>query len=503
MKFDVIIIGAGFGGLSCAAKLAKSGRKVLLLEKKATIGGTSYIFKRGPYTFPMGPLGFSHPGRILSFLEEVGVKDKPSFTRNHFQLASPDTDLIFSLPLQEFKQKLVERYKKEKYLDDYFTELEDIIALIKNIPSWHPEYLLGKQREDALAKIDDDMRRKMKRMEHLSSTPCSDLLNRFIQDQSLRNLLGTMGTRPPRMSLLNLAIMWQLMSAEGIWSPSYGIHGLIDRLAEAYSSYGGILKTGCPVEEITIKNGEAVGVRARGEESYEAGWIVSNPDYKKTFLEMIPSQNLPAGFKKNLERASYTGSELCVFLGVDPEKIDWREMKARHLFYSPSPDDLNLTEKAAKTVPEIEVCLWSDSGAKTAPPGRKALVLRSGLSFTEFEKFWQGEKKRKPGYGELKGRLADSLMKTTEMILPGLSSAIEIREAATPLTYQDWGQRYRGSIAGWSWSPRERKMERKLLIETPIHNLLMVGIYSASELFLGGVPTAVHTGSLAANRICE
>lgn len=492
MKFDVIVIGAGFGGLTCAAKLAKSGRKVLLLEKKANIGGTSYVFKRGPYAFPMGPLGFSHPGRILSLLEEIGVKEKPSFIRNHFQLASPYTDEIFSLPLQELKQKLKESYKKEKYLDHYFAELENIITLIEDITSWHPEYLIGKRKHAVLAKVDADTLRKMKHVEHLSSTSCTFLLDRYIRDQNLRNLLGAMGTRPPRMSLLNLAIMWQLMSTVGIWSPSWGIHGLIDRVAGAYASYGGVLKTGCPVEEILIKNGQAAGVRAKTGESFEAGWVVSNADYKKTFLGMIPGQNLPAGFKKNLESAPYTGSELCVFLGVDPEKIDWRKMKARHLFYSTGQD-----------MPEIEVCLWSDSGAKTAPPGRKALVLRSGLSFKEFEKFWLGEKKRKHGYGELKSRLADSLIKTTERMLPGLSSAIETKDAATPLTYQDWGQRHRGSIAGWSWNPLDRKLGGKLLVETPLRNLLMVGIYSARELFLGGVPTAVYTGSLAADRICE
>jgi hypothetical protein len=43
----------------------------------------------------------------------------------------------------------------------------------------------------------------------------------------------------------------------------------------------------------------------------------------------------------------------------------------------------------------------------------------------------------------------------------------------------------------------------ELLVETPIPDLLTAGIYAATELFLGGVPTALHTGTLAARLILE
>jgi hypothetical protein len=58
------------------------------------------------------------------------------------------------------------------------------------------------------------------------------------------------------------------------------------------------------------------------------------------------------------------------------------------------------------------------------------------------------------------------------------------------------------SIAGWSWSAEHGGyFASKLLVETPLPNLLMVGIYAATELFLGGVPTALHTADLAARII--
>jgi len=100
-------------------------------------------------------------------------------------------------------------------------------------------------------------------------------------------------------------------------------------------------------------------------------------------------------------------------------------------------------------------------------------------------------------------KLARKLVATAEHVLPGLSSAVERIEAATPLTYADWGRRFFcGSIAGWSWSAEYGgAFEGKLLVETPIENLFLAGIYAATELFLGGVPTALHTADLAARLI--
>jgi phytoene dehydrogenase-like protein len=230
-----------------------------------------------------------------------------------------------------------------------------------------------------------------------------------------------------------------------------------------------------------------------GGDTLESDWVISNVDAKKTFLELIDKKNVPSTFLKNIQTVPYTNSEFCVYLGFDPKKVNLDAMKTKHLFYRQKLELGSRPELTDFANREIAISQWSP---------KKSLVLRISFPYGHFSRFWSGEKKRTPEYREYKNQMAQSLVQTVEKILPGLSSSIKLMEAATPLTYQDWGNRYHGSIAGWTWDVKNRNITgSKLMIRTPIPNLLMVGIYAASELFLGGVPTAIHTGCTAAGLI--
>jgi len=292
------------------------------------------------------------------------------------------------------------------------------------------------------------------------------------------------------------------MSWEGIWFPSCGIHGICDLLRDAFERYSGDLQMGAPVEEILVRNGRVAGVRTAGGRVFESRWVVSNTDYKGTFLDLLDEGDVPAQFREKMERVPYTGSELCVYLGIDPKRIDRSRLRATHVFYRHSldPDAVGSPEDFENR--EIEICLWSDNVPDLVPSGKAAMVLRVDFPYERVAVYRAGEKRRGGGYRGYKEQLAHSLIGTVERIIPGLGDAVEVMEVATPLTYEDWGHRHRGSIAGWSWSmEHEGLLGGKILVETPVEHLLMVGIYAVSELFLGGVPSAMHTARLASDII--
>jgi all-trans-retinol 13,14-reductase len=502
MRYDAIVIGAGFGGLSCAAKLAKNGQKVLLLEKNPHIGGTSYIFYRSGYTFPMGALGFSYPGKVKEFLQSVGIQEEIIFKQSHYRLITPYFDMVYSRPIDEFKKDLKHMYPAEKGIDAFFAEMGNIIDLVENISSWHPRYLVDRRKIEALQKKDPDLPSKLKRVEGYARMPSAAMLDKYFTDPILINFLGSQGTYAPSMSVLNLALMWNIISRQGIWFPSCGIHGLTDRLEESFRRYGGELKTSCPVKKILVSQEKARGVLCENDHTYLSDWVVSNTDYKKTFLQLIEKNILTSQYLKFVEKSPYTQSELCVYLGINPQNVNLDAMTVPHLFFKHKYDWEKLPDLEDFDNREMEICLWSDKAPQLIPPGKAALILRIGFPYGHFSRFWTGEKKRKQGYKSYKKRLALSLVKTADHILPGLLSAVEVMEVATPLTYQDWGQRHLGSLAGWTWTVKDEEFfDKKILVKTPISNIFMAGIYAASELFLGGIPTAIHTGSMAADVI--
>jgi phytoene dehydrogenase-like protein len=493
MIYDAIIIGAGFGGLSCGSLLAKKGKKVLILEKSPHVGGTSSVFWRKGYDFPMGALGFSHPERILEFLDEIGVSDKPTFERTHYHLVSPDIECTYSVPFGELREELRQIYPRETKIDAFFDKLVTITSLVQDIHKWHPDYVLDGNIYEGPGRLDNQFKKKLDSSIEYALMPGRDLLDQYFTDVLLKNFLGSMGTHPPRMSLLNLAIMWHLMSEIGIWYPSCGIDGLIRMIGDAFIANGGEIQTGRPVQKILFKTGRAVGVETEEGETLESDWVISNADVKKTFLELVDRQHVPPAYLANIRTVPYSDSEFCVYLGIDPKKVNFDAMKTKHLFYRQRLDLGSCHELTDFANREIAISQWAL---------KKSLVLRISFPYGHFSRFWTGEKKRTPEYQEYKKQIAESLVQTVEKILPDLSSSIELMETATPLTYQDWGNRYQGSIAGWTWDVKNKNITgSKLMIRTPMPNLLMVGIYAASELFLGGVPTAIHTGCIAAGLI--
>jgi all-trans-retinol 13,14-reductase len=493
-SWDVIIIGAGIGGLTAAAHLVKAGLRVLILEKNPHIGGTAYVYHRKGFTFPMGPLGFSHPGLIQAILKDPGAEKDLKFSRVHYRLRAFDLDLPLSLDFSELGRELAKSFPADAKAVEYF--FKDMKGLI------------SKQKLDP----------RRSRLDHTHDISASEYLHHLIKDWRLRCILGSIGTREPYSGLPLLAAMWNLMSHEGIWFPEEGMQSFCERLGRAVvvnKEKPSEIRLNQEVSRIRVSKGKVLGVTLVDGTGIDSSFVISNADYKTAFLKLMDPKMIPPEWYDAVSSARQTGSIFQVCLGVDTGRVDLSAFKkASRLIYRRNGRNVQESENfdwnAQEIDPEafagqeLEVSLWGREGEAALSEGQAPIIMRAEAEHNHFIQYRLGWRQRSSTYQDYKNRLAQALIQEVAHLIPGLEKAISVMDIATPLTFEDQGGRSGGAVAGWSWDYKDFRDEKpKELIGTPVKGLYMAGYQAFSALFMGGVPTAMESGNRAAKAVLQ
>jgi phytoene dehydrogenase-like protein len=499
---DAIVIGAGMGGLTAAAYLVKAGLRVLVLERNPHIGGTAYIYHRKGFTFPMGPLGFSHPGLVKTILEDLEIDEDIKFSRVHYRIRAFGLDLPLSLHFSELVRELAKSFPIDaKAVEHFFKDMIELISILK-IPDSNLTNSITYSKASAF-----------------------EYLHSMIKDWRLRRILGSIGTREPYSGLPLLAAMWNLMSHEGIRFLEEGMQSFCDRLRRALPGEDpnqrkrvrgiGELQLNREVAKIRVDQGEVSEVMFNDGTQIDASSVISNADYKTAFLKLLEPGTIPPEWYDAISSARQTGSVFQVCLGVDTGRADLSAFKkASRLIYRRSGrnalerDSLDWAVKEidpdALADQELEVSLWGKDWEMGSSEGRAPIVIRAEAEYNHFAKYRSGWRQRSPEYQEYKTRLGHALIREISHLIPGLEKAIWVMDVATPLTFEDQGGRSGGAVAGWSWDYEDFPDDQpKELIGTPIKGLYMAGYQAFSALFMGGISTAMESGQRAAKAVLE
>ena len=494
--WDTIIIGAGVGGLTAAAHLVKTGLRVLVLERNPHPGGTAYEYHRNGFTFPMGPLGFSQPDLVRDSLKDLQVGNAFELSRVHYRIRAFGLDIPLSLPFPEIVKELGDLFPTDAQgVEHFFRSIEEMI--------------LNPHRGSAIS--------------------ASEYLKGLIRDWRLRRILGSIGTREPYSGFPLLAAMWNLMCKEGIWYPMEGMKSLCERLVKAvnrnfnYQQNGkskrenggmGEIRLNKEVTEIRVVSGRVLGVTLKDGTQIDSDSVISNADYKNTFLRLIGPEMVPHDWYEAISTTKQTGSVFQVCLGIDLRKVNLSAFKeaSRIIYrrYLKDSKEETLHWDAAEIDPEtlasqeIEVSLWGGNEKITSPEEKAVVVIRVEAEHRHYTRYRSVSTQRIPEYKNYKIRLSQALIHEIESLIPGLEKSILVMDIATPLTFEDQGGRSEGAVAGWSWDYEDlRDNKPKELIRTPIKGLYMVGYQAFSALFMGGVPTAIESGRRAAQSVLD
>jgi phytoene dehydrogenase-like protein len=493
-NWDAIIIGAGMGGLTAAAHLVKAGFSVLVLERNPHIGGTAYVYHRKGFTFPMGPLGFSHPFLVQNILKDLGIGEDLKFSRVHYRIRAFGLDLSLSLPFPDMVKELSKLFPVDaEGVKHFFEDMNELLAKGNHDPN----------------------RSRLNQRQDISA---SKYLHNLIKDWRLRRILGSIGTREPYSGLPLLAAMWNLMNHEGIWFPEEGMQSFCERFVRAVvrnNENSCQIRLNKEVAKIRVDQGKVLGVTLKDGTQMDSSSVISNADFKTAFLNLMEPKMIPPEWYDAVLSARQTGSVFQVCIGVDTGRADLSAFKkASRLIYRKNGENVQERESLDWNVQEInpealacqelEVSLWGKDWEVVAYEGRAPIVIRAEADYNHFAKYRLGWRQRSPEYHEYKTRLAQALIREIDHLIPGLEKAILVMDVATPLTFEDQGGRSGGAVAGWSWDYEDfRNDQPKELIGTPIKGLYMAGYQAFSALFMGGIPTAMESGKRAAKAVLE
>ena len=317
-EHDVVVIGAGLGGLSAATNLAKNGLKTLLVEKHARVGGYCCGFKRKGFTFDCATEAFLAAGKdgsVKKLLESLGVEIE-------FKRLDPLAHCIY--PEHEFDiPKDMEEY--EEILGDYFPEEKKSITRYFNTMNKIYEQVMKAMGKGEPTNIFSKLLFAMKNIEFVRNMKKSfqTMLDEHFKDEKLKSIMahfaGWTGLPPSEIGAIDASITVANPYKFGLYYPMGGMQAFSDKIAAKFKEYGGTLLTNTPFSKIIIQNGKVGGVELAEGEKVKANEVISNADLKQTFLKLVGKDQLDEEFASEIEDREQSITGFLVYLGVDME----------------------------------------------------------------------------------------------------------------------------------------------------------------------------------------
>ena len=418
-SYDVIVIGGGHNGLVCAATLAKSGRKVLVLEAASELGGAARTEEFAPgfrVSSVAHVLNRLHPEVVKTLdLESHGLE----LSKDHLPsiaLSAKDGPLTLT---GAYGEGLVGATSSEQAAwKELRAQLFRYAGILKPFLSRRPPDLHGMSLTEkfslgqsalALKKLGKEDMRDFLRVLLMN---VADLLDEQLTDDRLKGLLAFdavlgshLGPRSPT-SLIGLyhRLTGEIGGASGAQIvPKGGMGRISAAIAAAAAKSGVFTRTEAVVDKIRVENGRVVGVVLENAEEFSAHTVVSAINPSTTFLDLVGPRELDTGFVRKVKNIRNQGDAAKLHLALDrpPEflGVDAAGHRGR-LVIAPSPDHVERAFNPSKygefsPEPVLEVTLPSLADPSLAPDG--ACVLSAVVQYAPYA-LKQGWESGKPKF---------------------------------------------------------------------------------------------------------
>ncbi|MBE9517529.1 MAG: NAD(P)/FAD-dependent oxidoreductase [Bacteroidetes bacterium] len=473
MHYDVIIIGAGLGGLTAGAKLAKEGKSVLLLEQHDRPGGCATTFKRKDFIMEVGlhEMDGLHPGDMKNrIFADLGVSERVEFlpVPEFYRFINERYDLVIPHDPEEAKAVLKKSFPdQEKGIDDYFYN----VLNAKRVMVAH--------RNEADKSV-------------------GAFLDEIISDDDLKLvLLGNLGyfhDDPYTLSWI------YYLTAQGSYYGGRanfikgGSQKLSNALSDIITTHGGSVKLNQLVTSIDYKGGLPVGV------SYEKSWGKEKEQLSDTATHIIVNAAVPNLAEKLLSKQdgkklakSISGntigaSLLTVYYGFNKPLKEVGNKHYSTFIYDDSvksQKDILANNHSDFSTRSFTFVDYSQVDADLAPAGKSVGAACS----VDYPEDW--ENLERDEYMRMKADVADIITSRCEKLIPGFRNAVEYVEVGTSLSVKRFTLNPKGAVYGFAQNPGKSTEYLSALPEN-IH------IASAWGKFGGGFSGSIYSGYMTA-----
>lgn len=502
-KYDVIVIGAGNGGLSAAAYLTKEGKKVLILEKNNLPGGCATSFRRGRFEFEatlheMCQMGSrENAGAVRRMLDEYGLDVEWVPIEESFNSINTDPETGFDARMPTGVQAFIE--EMERQCPGSQESMETVMELARMV-SDGVEWLSYHHNEPSPpAKI--AMLMKWHDLMKVVPVTTDEMLRKIGVPDKAREIYESywdyVAAPPEKMSFAVYAFMTYTYLTKKPWIAKLRSHEISMAFDRRIREMGGDIWYNTEAARIDVQDGAVRGVELKGGRYIACERVISNVMPTVVFSKMVDPREVPERDKRLMNARKLAQSAFTVYLGLDASAEELG-LIGYDTFVRSTGDTSRQYENAATIETHKDYCVTVLNNAIPDASPR-------GTCFLQFSKFYTEDAFRdvtEENYFWIKDKIAEETIEHYER-LTGINIRDHIEEIviASPVTWARYLGTPQGDVYGYepgTWDGMFPRVMAGHKLDYTIRGLRFCGGHGTqmdgySQAYMSGAEQARYT----------
>lgn len=433
---QVVVIGAGVGGLTTAALLCQAGYRVTVLEAHVYPGGCAGTFYHQGYRFDAGATlagGFAPGGPHARLAEQLGLTWPVHLVSPAWVTHLPEASITQWAAAEQWQ---AERVRAFPQAERFWRMQEDLAALAWDVASrpfpWPPT---SAREVLALALA---LRPSMVRALPVLTRTIADLIPR---DQPLLKtfldaqlLIAAQTTAAHANALYGCAALD--LPRRGVNHVQGGIGNIAKTLVDWLKAHGATVVLRQTVERLEVKNGRVCAVHTDKGLGLTGDVFIAN--LTPWALRNLLGEQAPTALLRETQTRPATWGAFMLYLGLDAAQLPADISDHHQVVVDPT--------RPLGEANSVFVSLANREDTQRAPAGMRAATLST---HTAIAPWWAAQQQSEAAYQDRKALYTEQLLNAAERALPGLRRAVRLCLPATPLTFEYYTGRPQGMVGGF------------------------------------------------------